>query len=470
MKNFAVRIENVEIINFKNVRYGFLSFENPQKKFRSSILGLYGQNGSGKTALIDALELLRFALSGKAVPACFADYVNVDSEYATIKYGFKIQNLKDDGYFSVLYEVSIRRDKEDSGQNTEQFSDSVVQKVTLFNEVLSCAYKWGKTKSRSSYVIDTRTDNDIFSPKSKYKKLVGNSKETAMDLLVAKQLTRTSSRSFVFSRELLNIIRQNCKEEQYLFLMESLAFFGNYELFVITTRNTGLISMDALPLAFNYAEEGKISTGSILVNLNGPSLIPENALPIVRKVVRSMNIVLERIVPNLTIDIKDLGTQLSTNGVVGSNIQLVSNKNDKEIPLQYESDGIKKLISILQLLIVIYNKSSITVAIDELDSGIFEYLLGEILRIISEKGKGQLIFTSHNLRPLETLDKGFIAFTTTNPLNRYIRMSNVKATNNLRDFYYRDIVLGEQCEPVYESTNNSEIALAFREAGVCDAT
>ncbi len=470
MKNFAVRIENVEIINFKNVRYGFLSFENPQKKFRSSILGLYGQNGSGKTALIDALELLRFALSGKAVPACFADYVNVDSEYATIKYGFKIQNLKNDGYFSVLYEVSIRRDKEDSGQNTEQFSDSVVQKVTLFNEVLSCAYKWGKTKSRSSYVIDTRTDNDIFSPKSKYKKLVGNSKETAMDLLVAKQLTRTSSRSFVFSRELLNIIRQNCKEEQYLFLMESLAFFGNYELFVITTRNTGLISMDALPLAFNYAEEGKISTGSILVNLNGPSLIPENALPIVRKVVRSMNIVLERIVPNLTIDIKDLGTQLSTNGVVGSNIQLVSNKNDKEIPLQYESDGIKKLISILQLLIVIYNKSSITVAIDELDSGIFEYLLGEILRIISEKGKGQLIFTSHNLRPLETLDKGFIAFTTTNPLNRYIRMSNVKATNNLRDFYYRDIVLGEQCEPVYESTNNSEIALAFREAGICDAT
>ena len=47
--------------------------------------------------------------------------------------------------------------------------------------------------------------------------------------------------------------------------------------------------------------------------------------------------------------------------------------------------------------------------------GVFEYLLGEMLNIISEKGKGQLIFTSHNLRPLETIDKGFIAFTTTNP-------------------------------------------------------
>jgi len=47
-------------------------------------------------------------------------------------------------------------------------------------------------------------------------------------------------------------------------------------------------------------------------------------------------------------------------------------------------------------------------------------------------------------------------------MNRYIRFSGVKTTNNLRDFYYRDIILGEQSEPVYESTNNSEIALAFK--------
>ena len=37
--------------------------------------------------------------------------------------------------------------------------------------------------------------------------------------------------------------------------------------------------------------------------------------------------------------------------------------------------------------------------------------------------------------------------------------------NNLRDFYFRDIVLGEQDEEIYEPTNNAEIAMAFREAG-----
>ena len=194
-------------------------------------------------------------------------------------------------------------------------------------------------------------------------------------------------------------------------------------------------------------------------------MIPKMTVDIVAKVLDDMNIVLKQIVPGLTISLKDLGTQIMENGSEGTRIQLISHKNAKEIPLKYESEGIKKIISVLQLLIVVYNQSSITVAIDELDSGIFEYQLGELLRIISEKGKGQLIFTSHNLRPLETLDRGFIAFTTTSPSKRYIRMTNIEDNNNLRDFYFRDIVLGEQSEPVYELTNNAEIALAFREAG-----
>ena len=236
-------------------------------------------------------------------------------------------------------------------------------------------------------------------------------------------------------------------------------------MFVINTANSGLISMNALPLDFMYEEQGLSAIGNLMVSLEKPTVIPQDAYDVVKKLVVDMNVVLRQIVPGLTIGVRDLGVQLLKNGKVATKIQLVSHKNSKEIPLQYESEGIKKIISILQLLIVIYNKPSITVAIDELDSGVFEYLLGELLRIISENGKGQLIFTSHNLRPLETLDRGFVAFTTTNPENRYIRLAYVKTNHNLRDFYYRDIMLGEQDEPVYETTNNYEIAFAFREAG-----
>ena len=466
MNNTIVRIESIEIRNFKNVGYGHLDFEDSKNNCRASVLGLYGQNGSGKTALIDALELLQLALSGRAVPNYFADYINIDSEYAILKYGFKVSNQQANCVYYVSYEVSLRRDLNHTEQNTEQLSIDECYKAVLFDEVLSYSYECGDKKVRFSPVIDTRTAEDIvFIPATKYRLIIGNGNESSTSLLVAKQFASATSRSFIFSRELLNAIRKNCKEEYHRLLVESLVFFGNFQLFVINTTNAGLISMNALPLAFNYAENGKASIGNILIKLNEPSLIPEEALNIVHNVIGCMNVVLQQLIPGLTISVKDLGSQLYPNGSPGYRIQLMSNKNSREIPLQYESEGIKKLISILQLLIVIYNKPSITVAIDELDSGVFEYLLGEILRIIAEKGKGQLVFTSHNLRPLETLNKRFIAFTTTNPQNRYIRMSNVKATNNLRDFYYRDIVLGEQDEPVYEPTNNSEIAMAFREAG-----
>ena len=116
MNNAVVRIESLEITNFKNVGHGCLKLENEKKEFQSSVLGLYGQNGSGKTALIDALELLRLAFSGRPVPVYFADCVNVDSDHAAIKYGLKVQNLKENVNYTVFYEVSIRRDVEETEQ------------------------------------------------------------------------------------------------------------------------------------------------------------------------------------------------------------------------------------------------------------------------------------------------------------------------------------------------------------------
>ena len=178
-----------------------------------------------------------------------------------------------------------------------------------------------------------------------------------------------------------------------------------------------------------------------------------------------MNVVLSQIIPGLTITIKNLGKETLQNGENAIRVELLSNRKGKEIPLRNESEGIKKIVSILQLLVVAYNNPSVTVAVDELDAGVFEYMLGELLNIISNGGKGQLIFTSHNLRPLETLDWNFIAFTTTNENNRYIKCESLKRSNNLRSIYYRKIQLGNDGEDLYDSTNNSEIAFAFREAG-----
>lgn len=465
MDTSIVRIEGIEIENFKNVKYGCLRLDNLRKNYKTSILGLYGQNGSGKTALIDALVLLKHLLKGEIIPSKYAECINVDSDNATFSFKFQITNNNklDFNEYIVKYKFSIRKDIDENVSNLNQ---NVKYKVTVFNESLSASISKGKIKSRAVTIIDTNTEK-VFKPETKYKEIIGNDKNQETDLLVSKKFSEKTSRSFIFSKELLTIITKNCSNNHYLNIYSRLVKYGNYELFIIDTTASGLISINAgLPFAFNYEYQGHKAFGTIMIQLNGVSAIPKPALEVVEKVVSSMNLVLKEIIPGLIIDIKNLGTQIQENGVETCSIQLLSCKNNKNIPLQYESEGIKKIISILNLLINVYNKPSITVAIDELDAGIFEYLLGELLRIIAEKGKGQLIFTSHNLRPLETLDRGFIAFTTTNPACRYIRFINVKNNNNLRDFYYRDIMLGEQSEPVYEATNNAFIDLAFKKAGV----
>ena len=113
----------------------------------------------------------------------------------------------------------------------------------------------------------------------------------------------------------------------------------------------------------------------------------------------------------------------------------------------------------------VYNLPNYCLVIDELDAGIFEYLLGELLKIISEKGKGQLIFTSHNLRPLEVLSNEELYFSTTNPDNKFIKFINVKENNNLRNMFIRSISLGGQSEEVYKETDEISIARAFRLVG-----
>lgn len=44
-------------------------------------------------------------------------------------------------------------------------------------------------------------------------------------------------------------------------------------------------------------------------------------------------------------------------------------------------------------------------------------------------------------------------------------MKGIKPNNNIRDYYYTNIILGGQSDPVYEETKNYRIKRAFRKAG-----
>ncbi|MBQ9240536.1 MAG: AAA family ATPase [Duodenibacillus sp.] len=468
MDKMTVRLVEITLQNFKNVEYGNLSLDNTRKAFKASILGLYGQNGSGKTALIDALELLKFALSGSQIPEKFADYIHSDSQKAALTVAFRIGTAQGDVPFIYQFSISRVAAAPDPMTGTAKSSAYAVE---LVDELIRCSIPSGN-KEKIGRLIDTRVDEDIlFTPIPKLALLTGSDRKTRLELLVAKRLAAQNASSFVFSKQLLSVIGKRAAVHQdnqellrYWQLLSAVAEFGRERLFIINTANSGLISLNAQPLSFQYEENNQRYVGSLLLPLDRPFDLPDQAVRLVEKLISKMNIVLVQLIPGLTIKAKALSPIVLDGGGTGTRLQLVSLRNGKELPFKNESEGIKKIVSVLQLLIVVYNQKSMTVAIDELDSGIFEYLLGEILRILSEKGKGQLIFTSHNLRPLETIDRGFAAFTTTNPKNRYVRLTNVKENNNLRDVYYRDLMLGGHDDALYETTRNAAIAIAFCKA------
>lgn len=456
-----IRIQRAAIKNFRNVESGEIRFScnygGDIFAPKADILGIYGQNGSGKTTFIDTLEILKTLLCGQKVGTELSDCISYGQERAELQFEFSILKLSEGN-------VSYKRRFIYSAILGNDAIDETIKCVTL-----SCNPK-KTTRLKTIFECTHDVESDVFSPQVKLESLFGTKQGLKLnELRVTKLLCQKEHRSFLFSPEFLKMLHDAAKDhDDDVDPLFEMAYFARTSFFVILNRNSGLISLDAaIPVNFRTKTAG----GMFTLPIDQPTIIPSRFLEIVRQVISTISTVLCKIIPGVKLTLVELGTELMENGSQGTKIQLArefvgANGEMHRLPLKYESEGIKKITSILHLLIAAYNNPSITLAIDELDSGIYEYLLGELLRIIQNSGKGQLIFTSHNLYPLETLESDSIVFTTTKSNDRYTRIRSVRATNNLRSMYLREVILGSNDDAaLYEETNVSEIAHAMRVVG-----
>ncbi len=472
----TVRITGITLDNFKSVRHGTIEF-NCGKQFipygtKSDILGIYGQNGSGKTAVIEALSILKRAMSGLTIPNTYADCVSVGSDFSRLQFSFQLQypcgETREVEYSFCIEKVAMSKDEIDSMYKsalTDMVSDSFTipdeeYKIRVFNERIRMNRQDGSHNSImiKQGIIDTSSTSRPFAPESKLLEFVGNNPKSDIDLEVAKRTTYEQSRSFVFNKQTLTIFKDSGFFSIYYQTLLELSYFASFFFYVIDTKSSGMIRLNfALPL---FTREGVIH-----IDARRPEDYPDTDFEYIQEDVSKVSAVLSQLVPGLTIYFKKLSDTVTKNNEHASSAMLMANRNGVELPLRDESDGVRKIISVLSLLIATYNEQSFTLAIDEFDAGVFEYLLGEILQIMEESGKGQFIFTSHNLRPLEIIDKKHLVFTTTNPNNRYFRLKNIGQSNNLRDIYFREILIGEQSEEVYSKTKKFKIEAALKKAG-----
>ena len=500
-----IRIRKIVLTDFRNIVHAEVDL--PGGKLSEylngdpSILGVYGQNGSGKSSLIMAINALRHALSGFAFTVSeFASCIRAGCNYAKLE--FELSSYNDEGdQFDIYYafKIAIREGVPENVMSKEQmeallyyfglnrsntdqvnelgmdFLSSKDKRMVIYDEVLQFAsLSVDGVKNNKQILIDTseeasRASGKAFGNKRKYSQLTSNCESNIDDhLLKLKNEAKEKSMSFIFFDDVIHELRIGSTSETYRTILSALREYGCNYLFAITTFETGTANVNTILLLHTWVEIEGYGRAGIRVPLKmyEPVYTREIDLSYLKRTIDAINKVISSVVPGLRIELVDTGKTLIENDEELLVFDLVSDRNGVQIPLSYESDGIRRIVSFLSIMIAVYNHPSVTLAIDELDSGIFEYMLGELLSIMNESAKGQLIFTSHNLRPLEVLPYRNLLFTTINPENRFTKLEGISGNNNLRDSYFRSIILGSGKDAFYDATDTFNIEQAFYEAGL----
>ena len=468
MKANIVRLIKLELHRVKNVNNGVIEFMNYAPVLskaditENDIVGIYGQNGSGKTAAIEGLDIMRYILSGEEIPC--REYGGILSGESELIAHFFLQT--EEKKYLVSYAASL-----------SVISSDTVSRIAIRKEKLSYKLRGASWRhERSLTVFNPFYDSDSIlnirtavRPESKHVDEYSNL-EFVRSLQNIAIYSAQRNCSVFFNQVVINSLMNNpgrTDEEKNLSdIIASTGFFARNHMIIVRAGQLDDILLNPLTPPCQYEEYDKgVQPYFLPVLMNGNGNLPAAVYPLFERTLASINISLKALVPDLQIV-----SQKGASGVNGKGIEMIqtyvySERDGNRFSTRFESKGIKRLISLLNCMIAVYNDPQVLLAVDDLDSCIFEYLLGELLGTLYEEAKGQLIFTAHNLRAFEILGARNLICATTNPDNRYLRLKGVQMNHNKRDYYIRALTLGGQKESLYDQEKLESIGYAFRKAG-----
>lgn len=448
------RLVGIELTDVKNVKQGAIDF-------RSSVTGIYGQNGSGKTTAITALQVVRTLLSGASLANddSFVGFIRQKAETAKITATFAIRNGIAD-YTVIL---------ENAGDGLCRVSEEIL------------ALKDGDERRRILFDHEGKSGdfgsrNYTTHPLSSWRSLRTVRQAIGNRLSEEETLSWSQSRSYLFSavfRDMLDALSSWYEQAENVSKSRHAAFdnildplraitkelheYAEDKMRIVTTREGASVCFGYSPVYYKDNAEGLIDVGR-------PVVVPAGMRDTIDLMVRQANIVMPQLVPDLKLEC-DMRDDETEDGKPGIKVFLRSHRGNVIIPFWAESEGIRRIVGILTLLVRMFNEPGMMVAIDEIDDGVFENLLGELLETLDQRGEGQLLFTAHNLRALEILGRDSIVFSTTDPDNRFTRPQGVRGSNNLRDMYFRAINTVHEGAQLADKVHQADIALALIEAG-----
>lgn len=418
-----MKIKSLKVINFKNI-------EESSIEFKSNLSGIYGPNGTGKTAIIEAIEVISL-------------YFNLNKpKEVTEKLQKKVNKLIMIG--KTFSEIELKFESEEYIYCVKiKFSRDTEENIFVENETIEYKEKDSRKKFNNLIQINNKLENiipKIFLMDSKnedttfFENELLSKKGIHLKTIINEFNNFNSYTALIFRHA--NDVEKNTMNDRFS------NFIRHWEeinstlkmLIVVTLEEQALYNLDFL-LPIKVHNEN--IHGTFTLKYGSSNIYRENIVNSLEEIIFQINTIFSVIVQNSKITIKKkLVKQVDEINEFAVEIYVV--RDGLEIPIENESTGIIKLISLLSALIYYIQDENAIIIVDELDIHIFEYLLAIILEKISQYAKGQLIFTAHNLLPMEKLNRNSIVISSKkNKEVVYTYLSGTSSTTNLRNKYLR---------------------------------
>ena len=359
MLSFKVNgVKNIE----KDIEINF--YNKTLKRFSpcgSNVKGIFGPNGIGKTSIIKGMDILR--------------KISLNDNYLTNDFNLiildKIINKKIEKA-SLEIEFLVIDDK----KKKSRYLHSITIAITSPKEIKILFENIKKKDPNTDQVVgEILIENGIIKNDSLHK---DDLKSEIVDI----------TKNLLEKRSIVNIVKPSVLKSIDL---EKIRYFYRKLHIKIDREDShlGYALMDN-PLKDDIPFNDSIG--------NYDMIISKNNLPIFEDYLRRMTEFLKIFKPNL----RNIEYE-KKEGKEEYYINILFIYDDYKVNYEFESMGIKNLFSLFTYFRALSEDE--VVVIDEIDTSIHDIYLNKLIEFFAVDGKGQLVFTAHNITLLQTLKK-----------------------------------------------------------------
>lgn len=418
-----IKLKN--FMSFKDVTFDLRNGSKGAKNF----ISVYGENGSGKSNFVSSINFLRRSIDS------FEMLVNTEK----IRHLAQAQELPEDLMEMLLDGTSILKliescrmaedDEETSVEYGFQIADHEGYYILNFSEKFVYEKLYYFTGKQRGIIFEIKNDSGKII--STFSNKLFNNKKTQDEI-------RDEVDKYWGKHTFLSILNKerNEKNEQYI--------NDNYLLYVFDILNMLSELTVHYKKTSNFGSEVRAGKpNNILDNLKEGKVKIED-----KSVLDRSERILNDFFTQAYADIKDVFYErqfeekeilykLYVKKMIGGKIRTIEFKN--------ESAGTQHIFDIVHSLLAVF--CGVTVVYDEIDDGIHDLLLKNILESMIDDISGQLIITTHNTYMLESIDiKSIYLIIVDYQGNKEVKCLDkyprIQGTNNPRIMYLKGLFGG----------------------------